>query len=105
VYEHLFDYAETLDGEWLFPNSRGNPWDKAGFRRNLFVPWKQAAGVEHVQWRHLRHYYASSISAVGASILQCSRWMGHASIVTTMDRYGFLFDSDEARIMDALAAR
>jgi hypothetical protein len=30
--------------------------------------------------------------------------MGHTTIRTTMDRYGFLFDDDEASVMDALDA-
>lgn len=31
--------------------------------------------------------------------------MGHSTIALTMDRYGFLFDHDEGRVMDALDAR
>lgn len=108
VREWLDEYAHDIRSTYpLFAHDHDptKPVDKDVWRRGIWYPWVAAADCEHLMWRHLRHYYASTIAAVGASILQCSRWMGHATIVTTMDRYSFLFDQDEARVMDLLERR
>ncbi len=89
----------------MFPNPYGKPIEPSRWRREVWNPWASEADCDHLLWRHLRHYYASTVAAVGGSMLQCSRWMGHASITTTMDRYGFLFDRDEDRVMSALEQR
>lgn len=89
-------------GRPVFPSSRGTRFSASPWRRDVWNPWRAAAGVEHIQWRTLRHYYASELAAAGATILQASRWMGHGSIRTTMDRYAHLFDEDAARVMRLL---
>lgn len=103
VYEWLSVYVDgRASAEYLFPHWDGGPLQKDVWRRSVWNPWTIEAGCEGLLWRHLRHYYASTIASVGASLLQCSRWMGHATITTTMDRYSFLFDHDEKRVMQAL---
>jgi integrase len=89
-------------GKPVFPSARGTRYSATPWRRDVWNPWRVDAGVEHLQWRTLRHYYASELAAAGATILQASRWMGHGSIRTTMDRYASLFDEDAARVMTRL---
>jgi integrase len=88
----------------LFGGPRGGALSMWRWRGRVWDAWSEAAGVD-LQWRLLRHYYASQLAAIGATILQCSRWMGHGSITTTMDRYAFLFDEDESAAMNRLALR
>lgn len=106
VYEWLEAYTTGRPStEPLFPhNKQGDYIERSQWRRSVYVPWAEKAGVS-VLWRHLRHYYASSLASVGVSVLACSRWMGHSTISTTMDKYGFLFDEDENRAMEALTRR
>jgi hypothetical protein len=40
----------------------------------------------------LRHFYASLISAKGASVVQVSRRLGHARVSITLDTYAHLID-------------
>lgn len=83
----------------VFPSKRGTRLTPSPWRRDVWYPWRTRAEVEHLQWRTLRHYYASELAANGATIMQASRWMGHGTIRTTIDRYGFLFDEDAERVM------
>ena len=86
----------------VFPSLHGQHLHASNWRRNVWYPWREDAGVPHLQWRTFRHYYASELAANGATIMQASRWMGHGSIRTTIDRYGFLFDEDADRVMQRL---
>lgn len=105
VWEWVEAYAAGRPGgEFLFHDA-GRMLDKDVWRRRVWTPWSTEAGCKGMLWRHLRHYCASQWAASGASLLQCSRWMGHSTFATTVDRYAFLFDHDEARVMDALARR
>jgi site-specific recombinase XerD len=38
----------------------------------------------------LRHTFASDLLGAGVPMLKVSRWLGHASIQTTVDTYGHL---------------
>jgi integrase len=47
-----------------------------------------------VRWHDLRHTYASPMLAAGIPPYKLSRWMGHASLVTTDTVYSHLYPSD-----------
>ena len=56
----------------------------------------------------LRHTYASFAIAAGVNVKALSEYMGHASIVMTMDRYGHLPPGNEAEaaaLLDAYLMR
>jgi integrase len=56
-----------------------------------------AAGVAHIRWHDLRHYYASVLlDRLGNNWWQIQNLMGHADITTTQSKYGHWLD-DEAR--------
>lgn len=103
VFEWITAYASGIEG-YLFAAEQGGALNIGRWHGRVWYPWQQAAGVQ-LEWRHLRHYYASQLAAVGATIQQASRWMGHKSIQTTVDKYMFLFDEDEADVMSRLAHR
>ncbi|MFC4112284.1 tyrosine-type recombinase/integrase, partial [Nonomuraea zeae] len=50
----------------------------------------------------LRHTFASTALAEGVPISEVSRWLGHKSIITTVDLYGHLVPEATGRARDAL---
>ncbi|MFD1044654.1 tyrosine-type recombinase/integrase [Kibdelosporangium lantanae] len=46
----------------------------------------------------LRHFFASTALAGGASLLEVSRWLGHTSIKITADTYGHLTEAAPDRL-------
>lgn len=60
------------------------------------------AGLKHIRWHDLRHTYAALMIAMGENIkyIQCS--MGHASITTTLDKYGHLLPQASAGVGERL---
>jgi integrase len=73
----------------------------------VFAPAARAAlpaAKASVRWHDLRHSCAALLIAAGRHPLEIKTRLGHASITTTMDRYGWLFPSAEAALADALDA-
>ena len=63
------------------------------------------AGLRHVRFHDLRHTYTSLLIAQGAHPKYIQAQLGHASIQTTLDRYGHLMPEihqAEARKLDRL---
>ncbi|MCR6711942.1 MAG: hypothetical protein NVV57_04250 [Demequina sp.] len=62
-----------------------------------------------MRFRDIRHTYASPMLSVGSAPYEVSRWMGHASLVTTDTIYSHLYvtnyDSDRDEISKRLAAQ
>jgi integrase len=60
-------------------------------------PTEAAWGTDDpITLHEARHTYASLMIAAGVSPNELCEWMGHASITTTLDRYGHLFPSSRA---------
>jgi integrase len=65
-----------------------------------------AAGLAPLRIHDLRHTTASFAIAAGADVKTLQTMLGHASAVTTLDRYGHLMPGrgeDVAKLLDALA--
>jgi hypothetical protein len=63
------------------------------------------AGLRHIRFHDLRHTYTSLLIAQGAHPKYIQAQLGHASIQTTLDRYGHLMPEihqAEARKLDLL---
>lgn len=106
-HELLMAYHAESGGkpvDLIWTSTTGHAWSASSFRSNGWSEWRETAGVS-IQWRHLRHYYASTIAAAGGTLVQLSRWMGHERVQLTIDRYSFLFDEDEDRVMERLRRR
>ena len=72
-----------------------------------YDPWRyrgEALRLERVTLHDLRHTYASFAIAAGVNVKALSEYMGHASIVMTMDRYGHLLPGNEAEAAGLLDA-
>lgn len=86
----------------VFPSPRGSYLNPSRFRTRVWYPWREQADAEHLDWKTLRHYYASWIASFGGTITQLSRWMGHANFSTTANRYIHLFDDDAWGVMERM---
>ncbi len=62
------------------------------------------AEKHNLRFHDLRHTCASLLVAAGAHPKLIQARLGHASITTTLDRYGHLFPSVEEALADALDA-
>lgn len=72
-------------------------WDLASFRRNYFKPALVRAQLPGIRVHDLRHTAASLWLAAGFPPYQVSRWLGHASVVTTDTIYSHLYPTDYAQ--------
>lgn len=77
---HVVDYSRVFD--------------VASFRRNYLRPALRALDMPEMRFHDLRHTYASLMLAAGFQPYEVSRWMGHASLVTTDTIYSHLYVSD-----------
>lgn len=72
-------------------------WDRARFRNNYFKPALGQARLPGIRVHDLRHTAASLRLAAGFSPYQVSRWLGHASVVTTDTIYSHLYPTGYAQ--------
>lgn len=71
-------------------------WDLASFRRNYYKPALARTKLPAIRVHDLRHTAASLWLAAGFPPYQVSRWLGHASVVTTDTIYSHLYPTDYA---------
>jgi integrase len=89
-------------GELLFTAAMGGPVRYRHFRAKVWVPARQAAGLDGLRLHDLRHTHASWLISAGVPLTAISRRLGHASISVTSDRYGHLMPEVDAGIMATL---
>jgi integrase len=84
-----------------YPTIKGDPNNKdTKERRQPALP----AELHGLRFHDLRHSAASMLIAQGANPKQIMERLGHASITTTMDRYGHLFEGHDAELIAGLDA-
>lgn len=74
----------------IFPGPNGRPLDPDNLVKRRFLPALERAGVPRIRFHDLRHTYASLLIAAGEHPKYVQAQLGHASIQTTLDRYGHL---------------
>lgn len=102
---HL-ESAPVVASGLAFPGPKGGPLRAPSFRK----VWRRAcerAGfddgpLEGLVFHELRHTAAALAIAQGAHPMAIKERLGHASITTTLDRYGGLFPRLDASIADGL---
>jgi integrase len=95
----------TRRSEFVFCSERGTPLDADNFRHREFPQALRRAGLRRVRFHDLRHTYTSLLIAHGAHPKYIQAQLGHASIQTTLDRYGHLMPQlhqAEAQKLDQL---
>ena len=82
--------APVAKDDLVFCNSEGNPVDPSHFIQREFEPALRRAGIRKVRFHDLRHTYATLLIAQNENIKFIQSQLGHASITTTIDRYGHI---------------
>ncbi len=85
------------DEALVFPRRDGEPWqdtDWRNWRRRVFTPAAEAAGLGAIRPYDLRHSFVSLLIAEGRSIVEVARQAGHSPTMT-LNTYGHVFDELE----------
>lgn len=99
LVDHLAQHLAAFpDGSGLFFTAQGGgPIRRTNFRRRIWKPAVEASVGEPCTFHDLRHSHAAILIAQGEHPKVIQSRLGHASIKTTLDTYGHLFDGlDEA---------
>lgn len=93
----------------LFPAPDGGLLRVPTWRRRFWYPAVERAGLapeggRKLRIHDLRHTAVALWIATGANPKQISVRAGHTSVAFTLDRYGHLFEDDDERMTDRLAA-
>jgi integrase len=83
--------AAYEDNDLVFPDAFGKPLNPMALTR-AYKSLARWAGVPEGRLHSLRHFHASALFDQGESPMLVSRRLGHASIKTTVDIYGHLFE-------------
>lgn len=89
----------------LFTSANGQVLRLNNWRRRVFTPACETAGIPGLKPHDLRHTAASLVACSGANVKVVQRMLGHASAAMTLDVYSGLFDDDldvVAQAMDGL---
>lgn len=100
---HLETYVEKDRNALVFTSPEGAPMRLPNFRRRVWWPALDAAGLSRaVRIHDLRHTCASLLIAQGAHSKAIQQHLGHSSISVTIDRYGHLFPDQQDQVAEAL---
>ncbi len=91
--------------EFVFVTLKGRPVDINPFRRHVWNPAQDKAGVPRRRIHDLRHTYATLRISRGDNPADVSAQLGHHSVQFTLDQYYHWLRNDKARAeVDNLAA-
>lgn len=88
--------SPVSEQDLVFCNTRGNPLDPDNLVKREFHATLDRAGLRRIRFHDLRHTYTSILISAGFNPKFIQSQVGHASIQTTIDRYGHLFPIDYA---------
>lgn len=98
--EHIGSYPS--DDGYVF-TMRGGPIRQGNFYKRVFRPAVARAGLpEGLRFHDLRHSCAAILIDQGSNPKQVQARLGHASIRTTLDSYGHLFDAHDTEVLEGL---
>jgi integrase len=81
---------------------RGTPLRRTNFRRRIWEPALDAAGLGPLRFPDLRHSHAAFLIAQDEHPMTIQGRFGHASISTTLDTYGHLMEGFDKAAADRL---
>ena len=92
---HLAEHSDTSG--LVFSAPLGGPIRRTNFRRRIWLPAVRGSVDEPCTFHDLRHTHAALLIAQWEHPKVIQERLGHASVKTTLDTYGHLFDGlDEA---------
>jgi integrase len=101
----LAKFPSRFQGGLVFCSPDGEPINPDAFAQRDWARALRRAELRRIRFHDLRHTYASLLIAQGAHPKYIQAQLGHASIQTTLDRYGHLMPdahAAEARKLDRL---
>jgi integrase len=90
--------------DYVFNAPKGGVLLLRNFRRKVFDPAAEAAGLSRLTPHDLRSTAASLAVSAGATVLSVQRLLGHSSAAMTLERYSGLFEDDLDAVADRLDA-
>lgn len=101
---HLETHPDVDEGRALvFTSDEGTPLRRTNFRRRIWRPAVERAGLPAATTFHaLRHATASWLIDAGANPLEVAERLRHTRVSTTLAVYGHLFDGVDDRLDDML---
>jgi integrase len=94
----------STNSELVFAGRDGGPLRRNNFRRRVWLPAVEEAGLSPLRFHDLRHTAASLMVASNAHPKLIQSRLGHSSITVTLDTYGHLLPSLDAEVSDGLEA-
>ena len=88
----------------VFSAPTGGPIRRNNFRRRIWLPAVEKSAGRYCTFHDLRHSHAALLIAQGEHPKVIPERLGHASIKTTLDTYGHLFDGLDEAAADRLEA-
>ena len=79
----------------VFCNKEGKPIDGKNMTARDFHPTLRLAGLRKIRFHDLRHTFTTLLINQNENIKFIQSQLGHASIQTTIDRYGHLLPCDQ----------
>lgn len=101
--DQLVTHTEQDPDALVFTVSNGAPMRNSNFSSNVWKPTVRAAGLpEGLRVHDLRHTAVAILISQGVHPEAIKRFLGHSSIMVTMDIYGHLFPSEQEALAEAL---
>ncbi len=89
----------------VFCSKEGRPIYAENMIRREFLPALSRAGIRRIRFHDLRHTYTTLLIAQGENVKFVQSQLGHASIETTLDRYGHLLPDTHRQVGERLDAQ
>lgn len=99
--------GRSEDEALVFPGHDGHPWTLAAYqnwRRRIYTPAAEAAGVERPRPYDLRHSFVSLLIAEGHNVVEVARQAGHSPKMA-LDTYAHVFEECDPAERTSAAAR
>jgi integrase len=98
---HMDMYSEPGSDGLVFPGLEGGPMRRSNFRRRVWMPATQSAGLSGLRFHDLLHTGATLAAASGASLRALMSRIGHSSAAAAI-RYQHVLDGQDAQIAQFL---
>ncbi|HEU5085130.1 MAG TPA: tyrosine-type recombinase/integrase [Acidimicrobiales bacterium] len=99
---HLRALEDQSVDALVFPAPEGGYLVAQNFRKRVWLPAVETAGLAPLRLHDLRHTCASLAIAAGADVKVLQRMLGHASAALTLDRYGHLMPGQAESLAERL---
>ncbi|MGD0273083.1 MAG: tyrosine-type recombinase/integrase [Gaiellaceae bacterium] len=94
---------QRRDTGLVFGRTVDRPFNPSSVQRRAVSAWKEAE-LKPITLHESRHTFASLMIAAGVNAKALSSYMGHSSVMITLDRYGHLMPGNESEAADLLDA-